>query len=61
MKHFSRIAVPLTRLTQKGVKFEWDKQCEQNFQELKNCLIFALVLTLLIIKAEYVIFSDVSR
>ena len=33
---FSRIAAPLTRLTQKGVKFEWSEDCEQSFQELKQ-------------------------
>ena len=43
------------------VKFEWDDKCEQNFQELKNRLIFALILTLSTIGAGYVIFSDASR
>jgi len=33
---FSKIASPLTRLTQKKVKFEWSGQCERNFQELKR-------------------------
>ena len=61
MEHFSLIAAPLTWLTLKEVKFEWDDQCEQNFQELKNRLISALILTLLTIGAEYVIFSDASR
>ena len=61
MKHFLLIAAPLTRLTRKGVKFEWDDKCEQNFQELKNCLISALVLTLSTIRVGYVIFSDASR
>ena len=28
---FSRIAGPLTRLTQKGVKFEWNEKCEHSF------------------------------
>ena len=28
VKHFSLIAAPLTRLTRKGVKFEWDDKCE---------------------------------
>ena len=32
---FSRLAVPMTRLTRKGVKFEWDDLCEKAFQELK--------------------------
>lgn len=32
---FSCIAIPLTHLTQRGVKFEWSDECEQSFQELK--------------------------
>ncbi|WRX29422.1 Reverse transcriptase domain - like 10 [Theobroma cacao] len=43
---FSLIAAPLTRLTRKGVKFEWDDVCENRFQELKNRLTSAPVLTL---------------
>ena len=35
---FSKSALPLTRLTQKGDKFEWSNDCERSFQELKNKL-----------------------
>ena len=38
-KDFSRLAAPMTRLTRKGVKFEWDDLCEKAFQELKRRLI----------------------
>ena len=31
VEHFSLIATPLTWLTKKNVKFEWDDKCEQNF------------------------------
>ena len=31
IKDFSRIVVPMTRLTQKEVKFEWNDQCEKPF------------------------------
>ena len=61
MEHFSLIFTLLTRLTRKGVKFEWDDQYEQNFQELKNYLISAPVPTLSTIGVGYVIFSDASR
>ena len=27
IEHFSRLAAPMTRLTWKGVKFEWDDLC----------------------------------
>ena len=61
VEHFSLITAPLIWLTWKGVKFEWDDKCEQNFQELKNCLIFAPILTLSTTGARYVVFSDASR
>ena len=60
MEHFSLIFATLTRLTQKGLKFEWDDQCKQNFQELKNRFISAPILTLLTIGASYVVFNDAS-
>ena len=31
IKDFSQLAVPMTRLTRKGVKFEWDDLCEKAF------------------------------
>lgn len=40
---FSTIASPMTRLTRKEVKFEWSKECETSFQELKSRLISAPV------------------
>jgi len=44
IKGFSTIASPMTRLTRKEVKFEWSKDCEASFQELKSRLTSALVL-----------------
>ena len=32
IEDFSRLAAPMTRLTRKGVKFEWDDLCEKAFQ-----------------------------
>ncbi|KAB2599027.1 S ribonuclease [Pyrus ussuriensis x Pyrus communis] len=46
VKDFSVIALPLTRLTRKDVKFKWDDKCEQSFQQLKHCLTHAPVLAL---------------
>ncbi|KAI5667998.1 hypothetical protein M9H77_17851 [Catharanthus roseus] len=46
IKDFSRIAGPLTQLTRKATKFEWTEKCERSFQELKNRLTTAPVLTL---------------
>ena len=44
IKDFSRLAAPMTRLTRKGVKFEWDDLCEKAFQELKRRLTTASIL-----------------
>ena len=35
IEDFSRLAAPMTRLTRKEVKFEWNDLCERAFQELK--------------------------
>ena len=44
IEDFSRLAVPMTRLTWKGVKFEWNDLCEKAFQELKRRLTLAPIL-----------------
>ena len=36
IEDFSRIAAPMTRLTRKEAKFDWDDRCEEAFQELKR-------------------------
>ena len=61
VKHFSLIVAHLTRLTRKWVKYEWNEECEQSFQELKNRLTTAPVLALSTPGVEYVVFSDTSR
>ncbi|BBN68979.1 transposable element gene [Prunus dulcis] len=58
---FSTIAVPLTRLTRKGVKFEWSDECEKSFNELKTRLTSAPVLTLPDDSGNFVIYSDASQ
>ncbi|RVW75772.1 Retrovirus-related Pol polyprotein from transposon 17.6 [Vitis vinifera] len=57
---FSKIALPLTRLTQKGVKFEWSNDCECSFQELKNRLVIAPILTIPLGLGGFVVYSDAS-
>ena len=50
VKNFSKIAAPLTRLTQKKkkrVRFNWTNRCEEHFQLLKNSLTSAPLLTLI--------------
>ncbi|XP_043725742.1 uncharacterized mitochondrial protein AtMg00860-like [Telopea speciosissima] len=46
IENFLRILTPMTRLTRKGVKFEWSEDYEKSFQKLKQRLIFSPVLTI---------------
>ena len=46
VKDFSKIAAPLTGLTQKNVKFVWIDRCKGHFKMLKDLLTTAPVLTL---------------
>ncbi|XP_077222057.1 uncharacterized protein LOC143855887 [Tasmannia lanceolata] len=46
VENFARLANPLTKLTRKGVKFIWTKECEESFQTLKKRLVSAPVLAL---------------
>jgi hypothetical protein len=41
---FSRIAHPITSLQRKVKKFQWTKECERSFQQLKHLLTSALIL-----------------
>ncbi|XP_070678427.1 uncharacterized protein [Malus domestica] len=59
-KDFSVIALPLSRLTRKDVKFEWDNKCEQSFQQLKYYLTHAPVLALPDDSGNYEVYSDAS-
>ena len=43
---FSKLAAPLTKLTRKEEKFVWSEACQQSFNELKQKLTSAPVLTL---------------
>ena len=45
VKGFSVIAFPLTKLIRKGVKFGWTNKCPNNFEQLKEMLVEAPVLT----------------
>ena len=61
VQDFARIATPLTQLTKKGVPFVWDDTCEASFQELKQRLVSAPVLTVPESSVGYVIYSDTSK
>ena len=61
IKDFSRIAAPMTRLTRKEVKFEWDDRCEEAFQELKRRLTSAPILIVPDREQGYTVYYDASR
>ena len=60
VENFSRIAMPLTKLTKKEVKFVWDDSCEEAFRELKQRLNIAPILTVPNSDEPYVVFTDAS-
>ncbi|KAL0561647.1 hypothetical protein IC582_002087 [Cucumis melo] len=61
VENFSRIATPLTQLTRKGAPFVWSKACEDSFQNLKQKLVTAPVLTVPDASGSFVIYSDASK
>ena len=61
VENFSNIAAPLTRLTQKNVKFIWSTACKKSFHELKELLTSAPVLALPNETDGFVVYSDAFR
>ncbi|KAJ6859428.1 hypothetical protein NC652_041650 [Populus alba x Populus x berolinensis] len=61
VENFSRIAAPLTKLTQKNVKFQWSEECEKSFLELKERLITAPILTVPSGSGGFTVYCDASR
>ena len=61
MDGFSCIAAPLRALTKMKDKFEWMETYEKSFQELKDRLTSALVLTLSKCGENYTVYCDTSR
>jgi hypothetical protein len=51
----------LTRLTEKGVDFEWDNDCEVSFQTLKHNLVEAPKLSLFESGKHFTVYTDASR
>ncbi|GAB2289717.1 hypothetical protein Dimus_038059 [Dionaea muscipula] len=60
VEDFSTLALPLTSLTRKNVKFVWSDACERSFIELKRRLTTAPILALPTEGGNFVIFSDAS-
>nr|GFB53537.1 RNA-directed DNA polymerase [Tanacetum cinerariifolium] len=58
---FSCLALPLTKLIRKGEKFVWNEEREKSFEELKQRLVSAPVLTLPSGSGGFQIYSDASK
>ncbi|GKE75923.1 putative reverse transcriptase domain-containing protein [Tanacetum coccineum] len=56
----SKIAQPLTLLTQKDKKFDWGEEQEKSFQTFKDSLYSALILTLPNGPDDFVVYCDAS-
>nr|GEX53792.1 putative reverse transcriptase domain-containing protein [Tanacetum cinerariifolium] len=57
---FSKIAKPMTKLTQKKIKFEWGDKQEAAFQLLKQKFCIAPILALLEGSEDFVAYCDAS-
>nr|GEY66027.1 putative reverse transcriptase domain-containing protein [Tanacetum cinerariifolium] len=58
---FLKIAKPMTKLTQKSVKFDWSEKAEDVFQLLRQKLCSALILALPEGSESFVVYCDASR
>ena len=60
VKGFSVIASPLTKLLKKGVKFEWSDKFQNSFEQLKEMMVEAPVLTQPTSGKVYTLYNDAS-
>nr|GEY87685.1 putative reverse transcriptase domain-containing protein [Tanacetum cinerariifolium] len=60
IKGFSKMAKPMTKLTQKKVTFEWGEKQEAAFQLLKQKLCSAPILALPDVSEDFIIYCDAS-
>ena len=60
IENFSKIAKPMTELLKKDTKFNWTKECEASFQELKKHLVTTRVLILPDQCKDFQVYCDAS-
>ena len=60
INRFTDATRPMTKLTIKGVKFEWTDECQIGFDYLKTCLTEAPILQYPNLSKRYVVFMDAS-
>ena len=57
---YSKIALPLSRLTQKSRHFEWSSECQTAFEQLKYYLTHAPLLKMPELGKEFEVVTDAS-
>ena len=60
IKDFASICNPLFKLLVKDVKFEWTNECQNAFDELKNCLISYPILRVPDLNKPFILHTDAS-
>ena len=61
IEDFFRLATPMTGLTQKEVKFEWNDLCERAFQELKMRLTSTPIMIVPERGQRYIVYCDAFK
>ena len=61
MPGFATIAKPLTKLTEEGRQFQWSRECQAAFEELKSILTKAPVLSYPLPDGQFVLDTDASN
>ena len=61
IEDFSRLAAPMTKLTRKEVRFEWNDLCEKAFHELKRRLTSTPILIVSEREQGYTMYCDASK
>ena len=59
--NMAEIALPLTQLTKKHVRYEWTTECQESFDRLKQCLITAPVLSYPSPNRKFLVYCDASN
>jgi hypothetical protein len=55
---FSKIVKPITTFQHKGVRYEWTKECDSAFIELKRSLTIAPILRVSDMEKDFIVFLD---
>jgi hypothetical protein len=58
---FSKIEKPITTLQCKGVRYEWTKECDSVFIELKRLLTSAAILRVSDMEKDFTVCTDASK